>query len=103
MTCQPLSDFLQCLLVFRRQFRLVGIKMYVAGARRNLDHLGKPLSSRRDGSWCHKIFRFTLAGRVSPSTVALTGLLIFDPKAVHFTPRLFPNEPCPPIPDFADD
>jgi hypothetical protein len=77
--------------------------MYVAGTWRNLDHLNKPLSSRSDGPWCHKIFRLASSGRVPPLTVAPTGLLIFDPETVHFTPRLFPNEPCPPISDFAGD
>jgi hypothetical protein len=44
-----LSDFLQCLLVFRRQTRLVSIKVYVSGVRRNLDHLDKPLRGCSDG------------------------------------------------------
>ena len=51
-----LSDFMECQLVFRRQTRLVGIKVYVAGISRNLDHLDKPLRGCSDGSRCHKIF-----------------------------------------------
>jgi hypothetical protein len=44
-----------------------------------------------------------LAGPRTPFDGSPTGLLIFDPETVHFTPRLFPNEPCPPISDFAGD
>jgi len=77
--------------------------MRIAGARQNLDHLDKPLSRRGDGPWWHQIFRLVPLGRVSSLTIALTGLLIFDPETVHFTPRPFLNEPCPPIPDVASE
>jgi hypothetical protein len=50
-----------------------------------------------------QIFRLAPPGRVPPLTVTPTGLLIFDPETVHFTPRLFPNEPRPPVPDVAGD
>ena len=74
--------------------------MYVAGAHRNLDHLDKPLRVAATVR-CHKIFRLAPPGCIP--TVALTGLLIFDPETVHFTPRPFASEPCAPILDLLGD
>ena len=65
--------------------------MYVAGAHRNLDHLDKPLRVAATVR-CHKIFRLAPPGCIP--TVAVTGLLIFDPETVHFTPRPFDHEPA---------
>ena len=75
-------------------------------------HCGQPLEPRSPGQTAEQSQRLSLVpqdissrppGRVPPSTIALAGLLIFDPQAVYFTPGPFPNESCPPIPDFASD
>jgi len=65
-------------------------------AQRNLNRLDKPLSSRSFGLGATRYF---VSSRRAGSSfdVALTGLLIFDPETVHFTPRPFANEPCAPV------
>jgi hypothetical protein len=96
-----LSDFLQCLLVFRRQFSMVRIKMHIMGAPRNLDHLDTAEQSQRRS--LAKDISSRPAGPRTLLTITPAGLLIFDLKAVRFTPRLLPNEPHLPTPAFAGD
>ena len=82
---------------------MVDIKVYVAGIRRNLDHLGKSLRSRSDGARLYEVFRLAPLGRVLPATIAPAVLLVLDPETVDFTPRPLPDLPRPPICDIASD
>src|SRR5438094_4688887 len=78
-----LADALQCLAVFGRQPGVLRIEMHVARPLRQLDHLDEALGRRPDRYGPDRVVGPAATGPVGLAAIALAGLLVFDPHAVH--------------------